>query len=287
MSTGPPSTATAMPPLLRIGNGVALLTILLLGCAGVTLIALPRSVSNISILTGPPLDNSPAAAGGESPQVELGEMIAVAEAYYTDHHTYRGITRRDLRHYGVDPAYPPARIYFATKSRYCVETYMGVRAWSRNGPFAPAQPHLCGRLALAASPAPHDGRQPDLPLLPHQATIPIGPAPDFAIQLPALNLGHLAVRLNAFWVNHGGSYTGARDHQLGRPYNARIVSASKDSYCIVVQWEKITLVKKGPTQPLRSSSHHGAVACSQPAGPAIRLPSDEPLVSSLPFVAVA
>jgi hypothetical protein len=273
VSTRTAATTEPDPFSLRTGNRVALLIVLLLGCAGATLIALPHPTSNNPVAGPVPGVNPLPTPDGEAMATTgLAEVVALAEAYFAEHHTYEGITRSALLHYDVDSNLMPGMIYFATKERYCVETRpYGGGVWSRNGPLAPAQPHLCKRLELEASPAPHDGRPRDLPLLPRQAHVPgtIVKGPDSADSLNALPLERLAIQLNVYWINHRGTYTGAREHLIDGQFEAKIVKASGNSYCIVSRTGETTFVKKGPSAWIRSSSHRGPTACSQPAGPLI------------------
>ena len=60
------------------------------------------------------------------------------------------------------------------------------------------------------------------------------------VGLAAARLERLAVRLNIFWINHRGSYTGAREPGLG------ILNAAGNNYCIEAGVATITLFKAGP-----------------------------------------
>ncbi len=283
----------------RIAGAAAFLVIVGSGLTGTALLALPRphpaaAVAVPNLVEPPPRQFAIAA---------IRVTIASSEAYYTDHRTYEGITqselfdsftgsvipnavynrwlrRQTLFRYGVGfgfvlPGSPvgfdaDGHVYFAGKQRYCVEFQQGPTAWSQNGPLAPLQRGLCRLRTLRRAPAAHDGAAPDLPLLPHQAAVPLAlwadedagitdPRPAEAAA-DALELR--ALQLNVYWVSHNGTYSGARQALQSTNGRAKIVLARGNGYCIQARLRPgFTIVKKGPGAQLRISSYSGANAC--------------------------
>jgi hypothetical protein len=310
MTTPTPATGDLQALNPRIAAAAALTAIVLSGLAGATLLALPRPHP----VAAPTVPNLAEPAPRQLAIAAIGVTVASAEAYYTDHRTYKGITQSDLSsafagtvipnavfdrwlhsqtlfRYGVGfgfliPGSPVAfgigwegHIYFASKHRYCVEFQRGLTAWSQNGPLAPLQRGLCRLRTLLQAPAPHDGMAPDLPLMPHQAPVPLALQEDEGVattdptqaQTAADALELRALQLNAYWVTHNGTYSGASRVLQATATHTTIVLARGNTYCIEARIRPgVTIVKKGPGAQLRISSKWGANACEHPT---TRLPS--------------
>jgi hypothetical protein len=196
-----------------------------------------------------------------NPRMLLLPWISAAEAYYADHHTYQGMTRAALAPYGVDTwDVWYMRIYPATANRYCIELGYGFNVVSQAGPLARPSRRHCGRLAALAAPAPHDGKQPDLPVMPRQAPIR---APFMGAKLGGQwVLDPAALALNEYWISHR-SYVGATRRLFpqiaqgnldasGPPADSPvvIVRTSQDDYCIQARYKHAVTHKDGPGAPV-------------------------------------
>jgi hypothetical protein len=252
---------------VRVANTAALTAVLLLGGIAAVLLSLPRPQP----ITG----KIPRVAALPSPRQQAVDSIrltiAAVEAYFTDHHTYAGVTLTSLGRYGVGRgplANTPMSLYFASGGRYCVEYQEGWTIWSQNGPLAPLQAGHCRLITLRDALPPHAGHPPRLPLLPRQA--PIRPTilgedqcyDGGGVYNLACHLNELALRLDAYWIQHGGSYSGA-EHALRNPGpDTYILNAHDSTYCITAYRGRRTLVKAGPAARIHTSRQRGEVACA-------------------------
>ena len=80
-------------------------------------------------------------------------------------------------------------------------------------------------------------------------------------------LESLALRLDVYWLAHGGTYTGARRAPLGAGPGAEVLRAAGSGYCIQAPLHRGAVVKRGPAAQLRLSSRRGAAACLGPTRP--------------------
>jgi type IV pilus assembly protein PilA len=80
-------------------------------------------------------------AANRAAQANLRAALPSAEAYFSDHHTYAGLTTAEMRL--IDAGLSQTiRVVSATDSGYCIAETVGGHDWSVAGPGTPAPSYV-------------------------------------------------------------------------------------------------------------------------------------------------